>query len=315
MVREFLLQMWFAARRVHIQRWLRKDPSEIRDHLDSIFFDFLTLNDAFHSQDEQRAHITVPQGAAPYFTTSTTLLQGGTTLGDPFTSETTARITAWRQQNKKQNYLIRSSAAVRAKHSSSNFAGEVRGQQKNISHRLGTTQNVSQSQGNVTLVKHRKISWGVYPPAHKVVDPSMTVQETARTPARTSSKTPFAKASANRAHKASRNSKDKSTTLADISKILLRPKGGAVIENKSSGNTGTSHTASNRATRATVSIDKPSSPTGFSKALMSPNEGRDSLKKKANDTSDYVAAIMNYRVYPPAPRNASDFAQWSLSEN
>ena len=105
-VREFLLQMWFATRRAHIQRWLHKDPSEIQDHLDSIYFDFLTLSDAaFHSQDEQRAHTTVPQGAAPYFTTPNTLLQGGKSLGDSFTSETTASITASRQQKHKAKLL------------------------------------------------------------------------------------------------------------------------------------------------------------------------------------------------------------------
>ena len=93
---------------------------------------------------------------------------------------------------------------------------------------------MSKPQKKVTP-KNRKISWGVYPPARKVTEPSMTVKETTRKPMATamSSKTPPAKPSVN---KASRNLKDKST-FADISKILLRPKGGTVIERKISENT------------------------------------------------------------------------------
>ena len=228
-----------------------KIPSEIRDHLDSIYFDFLTLNDSFHSQDEQKTQTTVPQEVVPYFTSSNTPPQVGTTFVDSLTSEMTESVAASRKQNIKHNNLILSSTAVRPKQSSSNFVGEVWGKQKDISHKLETMHAVSQPQEKVTLVKHRKISWGVYPPARKVAERSMIVQETARTPVATSNKALPTKAPANRGNKASRNSKDKSPSLADISKILLRPKGGAVIERKFSDSTETSHTApapSNHAT-------------------------------------------------------------------
>ena len=233
----------------------------------------------------------------------------------------TESVAASRKQNIKHNNLILSSIAVSPKQSSSNFVGEVWRQEKDISHKLETIHAVSQPQEKVTLVKHRKISWGVYPPARKVAEPSMTVQEAARTAAAPSNKAPPAKAPANQGNKAFRNSKDKSPSLADISKTLLRPKGGAVIEKKLSDSTETSHTTpapSNHATSISrVSGDKPKSTkfTGFSKTLMKPDEGRGSLKKKAIDTTDYVAAIMNYRFYPPVPRNLSDFAEWSFNEN
>ena len=107
--------MWFATRRAHIQRWLHKDPSEIQDHLDAIYFDFLTLSDAFHSQNDQRT--TVPQEVVPYTPT-----QVGTTFVDPLRSETTESVATSRKQNIKHNNLILSSAAVRPKHSSSNYA-------------------------------------------------------------------------------------------------------------------------------------------------------------------------------------------------
>ena len=311
--------MWFATRRAHIQRWLRKDSSEIRDHLDSIYFDFLTLNDAFHSQDEQKTQTIVPQEVVPYFTSSNTPPQVGTTFVDSLTSEMTESVAASREQNINHNNTTLSSTAVRPKQSSSNFVGEMWGQQKDISHKLETMHAVSQPQEKVTLAKHRKISWGVYPPARKVAERSLIVQETARTPVATPNKAPPIKAPANRGNKASRNSKDKSPSLADISKILLRPKGRAVIERKLSDSTETSHTGPvplNHATSMSrVSRDKSTSFTGFSKSVIRPNEGRGSLEKKANDTTNYVEAIMNYQFYPPVPRNLSDFAEWSYNEN
>ena len=174
--------MWFATRRAHIQRWLRKDSSEIRDHLDSIYFDFLTLNDAFHSQDEQKTQTTVHQEVVPYLTSSKYPTAGWhATFVDSLTSDMTESVAASRKQNIKHNNLILSSTAVRPKQSSSSFVREVWGKQKDISHKLETMHAVSQPQEKVTLVKHRKISWGVYPPARKMAEPSMTVQETAST--------------------------------------------------------------------------------------------------------------------------------------
>ena len=138
--------MWFATRRAHIQRWLRKDSSEIRDHLDSIYFDFLTLNDAFHSQDEQKTQTTVPQEVVPYLTSSNTPPQVDTTFVDSLTSDMTESVSASRKQNIKHNNLILSSTAVRPKQSSSSFVREVWGKQKDISHKLETMHAVSQPQ-------------------------------------------------------------------------------------------------------------------------------------------------------------------------
>ena len=275
--------MWFAMRRAYIQRWLGKGPIETQEHLDSLYFDFLTLNDAFNSQ-AQKTQVTVPT-----YDTNYNRKQGKTTTRS--TSPITAKLM------KHPSLDTNEASRTHVDHLTSTVPSSAVASNQNILGRSKdncTKSDKMRSKKKSTEAKSRKISWGVYCSGGKASDPVATMSQSNLTLAnRVSTKA----ALKNQDTKTSIKMPENKASLAEISQILLRP------NTKSDNCSNTSDAAMSNTSRGT--------PRECNAGIKSENQ---LSKQKHNDTTDYVDAIMNYQFYPPAPRDLSDIAELSLTQ-